>query len=316
MSTRMNTHSRVARLLTVPLLVLGLCPSLAAVPLWVEPMRALNAGFDGTDFQVAQLGDSITYSRAFWTPFSHAVVQPQWLPADGLPTHPGPPQAPDGRWRDVILPNSGDSDAALGKGPSAGNFSGWRAADVLAVLDQVILTQRPEVALLMVGSNDVLDFADATDVQGYDADLRAILDRLIAANVIPILNTIPPRVGHLEAVQAVNTVVRDLALEYRVPLADYHAAILERRPGESWLGTLISSDGVHPTGGAVGDLSEANLAISGYALRNQLNLLAYREVYFQVLAPVNAPGSAALLASGAVLLIAGRKRRRNVLNAR
>ena len=74
-----------------------------------------------------------------------------------------------------------------------------------------------------------------------------------------------------------------MALKYRVPLVDYHAAILERRPGRSWDGTLISKDGVHPTAGKTHVYSEENLRVSGYALRNWVNFLMYRRIYFRIL---------------------------------
>jgi hypothetical protein len=47
----------------------------------------------------------------------------------------------------------------------------------------------------------------------------------------------------------------------------------------------MGNDGVHPSGGATGDFSAANLGKSGYALRTWVNFLAYRQVYFKVLHP-------------------------------
>ena len=70
--------------------------------------------------------------------------------------------------------------------------------------------------------------------------------------------------------------------------SDFHAAILQRRPGNSWDGTLISKDGVHPSGGKSQDYSKENLKACGYALRNWVNFLILREVYFRVLHPEKA----------------------------
>ena len=53
------------------LVIMSACTtaSLAAEkPYWVEPMKAVHAGFHGNPGYVAQFGDSITYSMAFWTP--------------------------------------------------------------------------------------------------------------------------------------------------------------------------------------------------------------------------------------------------------
>ena len=35
---------------------------------WLEPMKQINTEFEGNPGYVAQLGDSITYSMAFWAP--------------------------------------------------------------------------------------------------------------------------------------------------------------------------------------------------------------------------------------------------------
>ena len=67
------------------------------------------------------------------------------------------------------------------------------------------------------------------------------------------------------------------------PLIDYYAQILAHADNGKWDGTLISNDGVHPTGEKSNDYSEENLKKSGYALRNYLSFMKYREVYFKVL---------------------------------
>ena len=79
-----------------------------------------------------------------------------------------------------------------------------------------------------------------------------------------------------------NAIIRDLAEKRRLLLVDLHAACLCLRPGNSWDGTLISKDGMHPSGGKTNDYSEANLKQSGYAQRNWLNSLAARQLAFRV----------------------------------
>jgi len=87
----------------------------------------------------------------------------------------------------------------------------------------------------------------------------------------------------------------------KVPLVDYHAEVLRRRP-KDWDGslpqfrqaaqmggpydvpTLIAADGVHPSfPKAHQDYSPESLARNGYALRNYLTLLRYAEVIDRVL---------------------------------
>src|SRR5690242_12042701 len=97
----------------LPALVVALttCSALAAEPLapdWLDPMKKLHADFHGTPGYVAQFGDSITYSMAFWKPMSWSDPD-QYIRDDGLP------KRPEKRWRDVIQ-GAGDD----GKGPKAG----------------------------------------------------------------------------------------------------------------------------------------------------------------------------------------------------
>lgn len=243
---------------------------------WVGPMKKLHAGFDGTAGYVAQFGDSITYSMAFWKPFSWSDPE-KYLPDDGLPKRPA------GRWRDTIK-GAGDE----GKGPKAGNYSGWRVGQVLKAMDGVIEARKPEVAIIMIGTNDI---GGGAVPEGYAGDLDKVITKCLAAKCVPILNTIPPRRGREQAVAECSKLIRQLAHKHSVPLADYHAEIVQRRPGNSWDGVLIGKDGVHPTGGKSHVFTDENLNVCGYALRNWVNFLVYRKVYFNVLEPVTSrPG--------------------------
>ena len=68
-----------------------------------------------------------------------------------------------------------------------------------------------------------------------------------------------------------------------IPLADFHAECVRLRPDGSWEGTIISKDGVHPSGGKSNVYTEENLKTCGYALRNWVNFLVLRQLYFRVL---------------------------------
>jgi lysophospholipase L1-like esterase len=239
-------------------------------PEWVEPMKKVHAGFRGKQGYVSQLGDSITTSLAFWSPLGWDEPQ-QYLPKDdGLPLTPK-----DRRWRDVIL---GTRD----KGPQFGNNGGWRVENLLEVIDDVLKKQQPETAVIMIGTNDI---GGKRMPEKYEAGVQTVVDKCLAAHCVPLLTTIPPREGHDEAVAGVNKIVRAIAKEKQIPLIDYHAAIVERQPDGKWLGTLIDRDGVHPTAGKTNVYSAENLQNDGYALRNWVTFLTYREVYFRVLQP-------------------------------
>ena len=94
--------------------------------------------------------------------------------------------------------------------------------------------------------------------------------------------------------------VRKIARELNVPLTDYHAEVLKRRP-DDWDGadkqfseyrgydvpTLISRDGVHPSNPQkyANDYSDEALRNNGFALRSYLALVKYAEVIDKVLPP-------------------------------
>jgi lysophospholipase L1-like esterase len=242
-------------------------------PDWVQPMRAVHAKFKGNAGYVAQYGDSITHSMAFWSPLGWDSPEGYLTRDDGLPKTPG-----QKRWRDVF---SGFRD----KGPEHGNYSGWRVGNVLQVIDGVLKKQQPEVALIMLGSNDISGGKVPAD---YRDGLKQIVKKCLDAGCVPVLNTIPPRRGHNEAVEAANRVVREVARELKIPLADFHAECLRLAPGDSWDKTVISDDGVHPSAGKTNVYTDENMKVCGYAARNWINFLAVREVYFRVLRPKDA----------------------------
>lgn len=65
-------------------------------PSWVGPMRELHAGFEGKEGYVAQFGDSITHSMAFWSVMSW--TNPDEYLAEVNDGNPARPKSK--RWRD------------------------------------------------------------------------------------------------------------------------------------------------------------------------------------------------------------------------
>ena len=231
-------------------------------------MKKVHAGFQGQLGRVAQFGDSITYSMAFWSPMSWDNPERFIKQDDGLLKAP-----PKLRWRDYVK-------GARDKGPKYANYSGWRVGQVLKSIDAVLERDRPEVAIIMIGTNDI---SGGSVPDSYRAGLEEVIRKCTTAHCVPILNTIPPRRGRDKAVDEANKIIREVAKQLQVPLGDFHAECLRRRPGKSWDGTLISRDGVHPSGGKSNDYNEDNLNTCGYALRNWVNFLVYRQLYFRVL---------------------------------
>jgi lysophospholipase L1-like esterase len=127
----------------------------------------------------------------------------------------------------------------------------------------------------MYGTNEVTKGVPLAD---YEKNLTGIVEACLAAGCVPIMSTIPPYPGKDEKAQEINAVVKKIAAGKKVPLVDFHTAILERQPGTAWDGTLLGKGDVHPSGGRNLDFSEANLKVCGYALRNYLTLQAMKDV--------------------------------------
>jgi lysophospholipase L1-like esterase len=242
---------------------------------WVEPMRKVHSEFKGTPGTFAQFGDSITVTLAFWAPL-------QWKPKNmdsaAAAAHESVSKAMKAEcWRSW-------------KGAAFGSEGGTTVRWALDHVDKWLAKLNPEVALVMFGSNDV----GQMDVKEYETKLRSVVERCLRNGTVVILSTMPPRAGHLEKSREFAGAARRVAAELRVPLTDFHAEILKRRP-EDWDGslaqfkapgdvydvsTLIARDGVHPSAPKrfSGDFSADSLKSSGYNLRNYLTLLGYAEV--------------------------------------
>lgn len=255
----------------------------AASDAWVEPMRKIHARFTGRPGTFAQFGDSITVTMAFWAPLASKpkAMNPDMAHAYGLVTAYQKPEC----WRDWKGPEFG-SNGSMTIRWAQENIAKW-----LAKLN-------PEVALIMFGSNDV----GQMEVKEYAETMRTVIERCLGNGTIVILSTMPPRSGQLEKSRSFAEAARNVAASLGVPITDYFAEIIKRRP-EDWDGslpkfknlpgdvyqvpTLIARDGVHPTNtaGFSDAYSEEALRNNGYGLRNYLTLLAYATVIEKVIQP-------------------------------
>lgn len=228
----------------------------------------------------SKVGDSITVSTAFLVPI-------------GLDNYD---LGPYGALQPVINYFSG-AEARAGRNSFANATLaakvGWRARAVLGTNAELpadcgagetplaceYRVVRPAVALIMLGTNDVPYTPDAE----YDRDLRLILDDTLAQGIVPILSTIPPftRPGDEGRAEALNVIVRGLALEYAIPLLDYYAAMAPLPDAG------LAGDGVHPSAaydGRNANFTPANMQ-SGMVIRNLTALYALYEVWDKVLRP-------------------------------
>jgi LysM repeat protein len=131
----------------------------------------------------------------------------------------------------------------------------------------------PSVAIIMLGTNDV-----GTDERVYETYMRRVIDKTLAAGVIPILSTIPPmhRAGVEASITDHNYTISKLAYEYDLPLIDYYTAI-KGLPDDG-----LGSDGVHPTsapGGHFADFAPEYLSQYGMSVRALTALQALDAVW-------------------------------------
>ncbi len=250
---------------------------------WVASMKTVHEKFKGQRGTFAQFGDSITVSRAFWFGLRYAPknTSPQMAQALGLV-------------KDYMLEDCWDW-----KGPEFGSQGRmtirWAHQNVGNWLDDL----NPEVTLMMFGTNDL----SSLDMAEYETKTRQVVQKCLDNGTIVILSTIPPKHGQAEKAATFADAVRRIAREMQLPLTDYHAEILQRRP-DDWDGasdqfrqyqgydvpTLIARDGVHPSNPQkyANDYSDEALHKNGFALRNYLTLMKYAEVIEKVLSQKSA----------------------------
>ena len=272
-------------LLTVSALALAATTKPAAGPEdWVGPMKKVHARFTGQPGTVAQLGDSITITMAFFTPLSMDVKNP----GDLAQAHTWVRSYVQGRcwraWKGAAFGNEGRTTSEWG----LGNVGGW------------LKKLNPEVALVMWGTNDTYL---GPRPPKYTDNLRAIIQKCLDNGTVPILYTIPPvgnqagspeRTAHIESFVAA---ARTVAAEKKVPLVDFYKEIMTRCPTD--FAKKLLGDNLHPSYPAQyqRDFSAEALKNSGYTLRNYLTLKKYWEVHQKVLSKVKSARTAASVSS-------------------
>ena len=247
---------------------------------WVEEMKKVHARFAGKGGTFAQFGDSITITMAYWSSLRgggrnmNAETTAAFKRVEGY--------MKEECWSGW-------------KGPEFGNNGSmtirWAHENVGKWLEKL----NPEVALIMFGTNDL----HSVPLEEYESKYREVVRKCLDNGTVVILSTIPPRHGMLEKARSYAEAVRKIARELKVPLCDFFAECLKRRP-DDWDGaaetfkdykdyevpTLLARDGVHPSNPQAfgGDYSEEGLRKNGFVLRNYVGLHAYAEVIRSVLA--------------------------------
>jgi MYXO-CTERM domain-containing protein len=156
-----------------------------------------------------------------------------------------------------------------------------------------------QFAVVMLGTNDA---KHARTPQAFLTDLTTLVTTLEGTGIVVILSTVPPSTQF--DVTPFNAQIRAFAQSQGLPLIDYYLEILARQP-TSWQTTLISTDGIHPSGGnsaadpytpggnPSADQTGTNAANDGYLLRSWLTIQKLKEVKSYVADGVNPSSSPA-----------------------
>jgi len=165
-------------------------------------------------------------------------------------------------------------------GLSAGEVEVWntgrggnRASELLSRLKNDVEPKRPDLVILLVGTNDLLNSKKAVSLEVYRENLLKLVTRLQRLPTAVLLVTIPPChppdlfLRHSQAfyepegpngrVEAGNRMIREVAAQTGVPVVDlFERFTKEGQIGEgaaSYLRNAANSgrrDGVHPTADA------------------------------------------------------------------
>ncbi len=158
---------------------------------------------------------------------------------------------------------------------SVAAMDGFAAADVLAgPLMSEIDAISPRFAAVLLGTKE-LELAQPDTLFTFADDLLAIVDALIAENVVPVLSTVPTRTmpaGAAIEVPRYNAVIRAIAQGRKVPLVDLNFALsglMDKGVGMDGVDLTVALDGMMVAQPCLFDMVGVQ---SGYNQRNLITL--------------------------------------------
>lgn len=147
---------------------------------------------------------------------------------------------------------------------------GGSSTDCLRRFDRDVIEQKPDVVVMLIGTNDAVNPRKLAPLSTYRENMKAMVSKAKAAGIKVVLVTPPPCVeevvylrhdqnvyeghGPAKRLEEVAAAVRELAAAEGVPLADFRALLLERNLADAEATSVIrnlknanAKDGVHPT---------------------------------------------------------------------
>ncbi len=148
-------------------------------------------------------------------------------------------------------------------------YNGNNIIDLLARVDKDALSKKPQLVVLMVGTNDMLNQRNMLTVQEYKKNYQKLItvikkDAELVLMTIPPINTeyllqrVDPKIyapaGPQARVDSANEVIRDLAVKNKCHLIDLNKILIACGGSTNDTASLFQNvlnfninDGVHPT---------------------------------------------------------------------
>jgi lysophospholipase L1-like esterase len=249
---------------------------------YAKAMREVAKRFKGRAGVVLHIGDSITHASPYgqWAQGGEGRSEEDLAALKWM--HSGADDDRDGWYLARTDLPEGRSYTAAGGLRMDQLLKGGRGRH--PTLAKMLEQYRPQIVVLMMGTNDVSAGRKLTEFQ---RDAATAVDAILDTGCLCILSTIPPHPGNPKLSGEYNEALRELAADRELPLIDYEREILKRRP-EDWNGTLMNRDDPHPSAYADGVTSAPeptaeNLRSSGYLLRGWLSVKKIAEVKREVI---------------------------------
>ena len=172
-------------------------------------------------FLIDTIGDSITSGYPYYLPIEGNGCTP---PCGGY--QPKLQSLLQAAGKDVLVRNYG--------------VRGASTADGVARIDALLDSSSPQFVLILEGTNDLLFFSPSTVYN----NITYMVDATLARGEVPILGTLLPDIRKAEVylskpIVETNTLLRQLARDRGIGLADHYAALIGNWPN-------LTYEGLHP----------------------------------------------------------------------
>jgi len=119
---------------------------------------------------------------------------------------------------------------------------GFRSDQLIPFISSEIIPSGATTCFVLLGTNDA---AQDVPIATYAANMTQVIATLRAANIAPVIGTVPPRSDKSSLVSQYNMWLRAFAAKKAVPLVELHGVLVNAATG-GYLTALDGGDGVHP----------------------------------------------------------------------